>query len=531
MSSIATCPQCAAQLAVPETASAGDQAQCPECRAEFSLAEGDLRYLSVAKIVEPIETPLPADSPAPTEPELEMPSPVEELSEISSPEPAQLADSLPETELPQDVRTAETILSPETLSGWEERLRTAIDSTETDSSSKPETADSPEAEQPSLENSPEFDFEMDPPAESPAESFAPAPTNLPETGEWFETNPGQTSEEVQAAGPTAVKRAAPPRRTKNSLLRRATVVVVFGAVGILLGRYALLWLRGPSADYLQIARFVPRAIFPSAQPQVFAPQIAAEDHFVSNDAPSEEPLDDEPAENLLAASEPVEREPVAPVEQPVVTRDDSVQQATVQLPEVRPSPKPSLLPSTNTNASDFEPLLATAHEAAQTLVDGNLSTKESFRAMGHAYMDLCQLAERFDFVHAANLDDDARSQALSAQALFRALSKRSAARSDLALIVSRWWQHERRPNQGIFLVGRIQDIEALGSHTLCQVAVVDAAESTLIPVLLPEATYRVGDQIGVVGTIVAQPRTVLPGFTADLPLLAVAADSCSVSAE
>ncbi|MCH7752390.1 MAG: hypothetical protein IH898_09590, partial [Planctomycetes bacterium] len=288
MSSIATCPQCAAQLAVPETASASDQAQCPECRAEFLLAEGDLRYLSVAKIVEPVKA-------TPPEPEREEPPLAAELPEAE----------LPETELPQaafseERRAADTISSASsstsTLSGWEERLRTAIDSTEKELAGEPEIADPPASEESSLEKSPKFEFEMDPPAESPTDSSASATTKLPETRDWFESTPEQTSEEPQTAtvqapvddGPTAIKRAAPPRRTKNSLLRRAAVVVLFGAVGIVLGQYALFWLRGPSADYLHIARFVPPAIFPSMESQVFTPQIAAEEHLASNDAPSQE---------------------------------------------------------------------------------------------------------------------------------------------------------------------------------------------------------------------------------------------------
>ncbi len=545
MSSIATCPQCAAQLAVPETASASDQAQCPECRAEFLLAEGDLRYLSVAKIVEPVKA-------TPPEPEREEPSLAAELPAAELSEPEMTEAELPPAAFSEERRAADTISSASsstsTLSGWEERLHTAIDSTEKELAGEPEIADPPAAEESSLEKSPKFEFEMDPPSESPADSSASATTKLPETRDWSESTPEQTASEqtiekpqtatVQAPvddGPTAIKRAAPPRRTKNSLLRRATVVVLFGAVGIVLGQYALFWLRGPSADYLHIARFVPRAIFPSMESQVFTPQIAAEEHLVSNDAPSQESEIEQPVEKLLADAEPVEREPAPPAEPPAVMRDDFVQPATghlpeaVQLPEVRPAPKPSLLPPTDTTPADFERLLAAAHDSARELVNGDLTTNSL--AMGHAYMALCRLAERFDFVRAANLDDDARSEALSAQSLLRTLAGEKAARNDLALIVSRWWQHQARSNQGVFLVGRIQDIEAMGSGTLCQVAVVYAQESTLIPVLLPEAAYQVGDQIGVVGTIVTEPRTVIPGFTADLPQIAVALDSFSVPTE
>ena len=532
MSSIATCPQCAAQLAVPESASASDQARCPECRAEFLLAEGDLRFLSLATIVEPIESP----PPAPTMPGLEVPAPVAELPEVALPETKPPEEPSPAAEPPQDMRSAETILSPDTLSGWEERLRTAIDSTKTEAADQPELAEPTVAKKHSLENSPEFEFEMDPPAESPADSYGSATTELPETRQWFETTPEQTSAEPQAPvgdEPTATDQAAaPPRRTKNSFPRRAAVVALFGTVGIVLGQYALLWLRGPSADYLHLAQFVPKSIFPSAQQQMLAPQIDAEEQLVSNEPGIEKPAIEQPAEELIAETPPVESEAVASVETPEVTRDDFVQPATAQLPEVKPAPRASLLPATNTSAAEFAQLLPAARESAQALVDGDLSTRESFRAMGHAYMALCQLAERMDFVHGTNLDGDARNQALSAQALFRALAKQPGTHDELALIASRWWQHQQRSNRGIFLVGRIQNTEAVGLNALCQMSVVHAGESTLIPVLLPAGSvFQAGDSIGVVGTIVAQPGTAIPGFTADLPQLAVAADSFSVATE
>jgi len=554
MSSIATCPQCSAQLAVPETASASDQAQCPECRAEFLLAEGDLRYLSLAEIVEPMKATPPEDPPAPTEPELQETSLAEELPKSEMPEA-----ELPQGALSEERRAADTISSASsstsTLSGWEERLRTAIDSTEKEIAGEPEIADPTASEESSLEKSPKFEFEMDPPAESPADSSASATTKLPETKDWFETTPEQAASEQTASEQTieesrttavqttavqttavqtpaedaraATKRAAPlRRRKKNSLLKRATVVVLFGAVGIVLGQYALFWIRGPSADYLHIARFVPRAIFPSTRSPVIAPQISPEERIVSDNGPIEKSEIEEPAQELLAQTEPA---PSA--RPPAVTHDDFVQPATGHLPEAGQSLEVSPLPPTNTTPTDFERLLAGAHDSAPALVEGDLSTQESARVKGQAYMALCRLAEHFDFVREASLDDDTRSLALSAQSLLRATAGQTAARNDFAWIVSRWWQHQARPNQGVFLVGRIQDIEAMGSRTLCQVAVVHAAELTLIPVLLPDAAYQEGDQIGVVGTIVTEPRTVIPGFTADLPQIAVALDSFSVPTE
>jgi hypothetical protein len=47
---------------------------------------------------------------------------------------------------------------------------------------------------------------------------------------------------------------------------------------------------------------------------------------------------------------------------------------------------------------------------------------------------------------------------------------------------------------------------------------------------LDEETYQAGDQIGVVGTVVAEPRTVLRDFPAEVPQVVVAQDSFVVPA-
>src|SRR5690606_1740507 len=52
MSRVATCPQCAAQLAVPDLATSGSRASCPYCNTEFALA-GAIRELRSLSLVEP----------------------------------------------------------------------------------------------------------------------------------------------------------------------------------------------------------------------------------------------------------------------------------------------------------------------------------------------------------------------------------------------------------------------------------------------------------------------------------------------
>ena len=76
MASIATCPGCTAQLAIPEATAADSRVLCPECAVEFSLADTIQLTLPKAMILPPNEsTPVvaaasseevarPADAPA-----------------------------------------------------------------------------------------------------------------------------------------------------------------------------------------------------------------------------------------------------------------------------------------------------------------------------------------------------------------------------------------------------------------------------------------------------------------------------------
>jgi hypothetical protein len=529
MPSIATCPECASQFALPETASASDRAECPECGTELVVADAHQRRLPVARILEP-----PIEVPA--EPEPEEPVPVPEFS------PA--------------FRSAETISSDSSaMSGWEERLRKAIDSTASEPFGE-RASEATESDAASLDNAPEFEFHMDPPLESPSQSFSATPTELPDARDWEEELPAVGSLELPAAAPTTVAPKPAPaapepapvepsttavlpkrRSRKSSFVKRAGVAVVFGLIGLVLGQYALLWLRGPSADFLHLAQIVPPAMMPTPtspvmppqnasageSPQSVADESAADESLATASEPSEvPPLESPPPET--AQSTPEVSDVAPPLGPPPVTRDDAVEPATVELPNTK------LLPATHTTFAEFAELVASAQAAVPVLVSGDLKTSESAHAKGHAYMAFCRLAERFDFVNELGLAADAQHEASLAQALFRTTAATVAPQNDFAVIVTRWWQHLKRPNQGIFLVGRIQDVQTVSEHTLYQVAVVDQSESTLIPVLLDTTTYQVGDQLGVVGTIVAEPDKVLPNFQANLPQLVVAQDSFVVPA-
>lgn len=524
MSSIATCPACAAEFALPEFASGEDRAQCPGCQAEFPLADAPQRELPVAALLPPLEENVPQAEPTA---ELELPEP-------SSPQERSPALCSAETV----VAFPSSTLSA--LAGWEERLKRAIDGTATEETTeKQETAEKqPSADDSApvtLENAPEFEFHMDPPVESPVQSFSATSAVLPNSQDWFEgrdrisADEPPNTEPPPATAPVATKRTR--RSRKPSLVKRAGVAAVFGLVGIVLGQYALLWLRGPSADYMQLAQLLPDSVQPATAAPVAPPNFVRRDSDTNHEP--REPSEPSPLESLtrqLAEAEPQQEEPAPPADPPPLTRDDAVAPATIEVP------RPRLLPATNATLAEFVDLTAVARDAAPTLLTGDLKSEQSARAKGHAYMAFARLAERFDFVNDLDLDADAQHAASLAQALFRTTAATAARQSDFAIVITRWWQHLDRPHQGIFLVGRVQDCESVGDHTVYHVAVVHKQASTLIPVLLDsldadEQSHQVGDEIGVVGTIVTQPRKVIPGFNLDMPQLAVAQDSFAVPAD
>jgi hypothetical protein len=54
------------------------------------------------------------------------------------------------------------------------------------------------------------------------------------------------------------------RRRQRSFARSLILTVVGGLLGLGVGYYGLLWLRGPSADILQVAQFLPKAVLPAS---------------------------------------------------------------------------------------------------------------------------------------------------------------------------------------------------------------------------------------------------------------------------
>jgi len=460
--SLATCPLCAKQLAIPEGTSPNDRAECPECDATFLLSNAFQTSLPTARILEAIEA-------SPEGP------PAEPVSVEKNPGVASLAS-------------------------WESRLKNvieqdaieqrAIKQEATELVDPPSSVDAPQAEQPKV-SGPEFEFHIDPPlAEQSSETEKqPVATELAAT----------ELAQAEAAELTIGLNTLHPRRPRRfSPLKFAALLLGPGLMGIFLGLYALLWIKGPSGDLLHLAKVLPEAMLP----------WTATSPKIENTKETPPPVD---VQDLLV------QEKLAEEPRRVETlHDEAVQMATAE------EPMPQVL---ETLPDPFGELLAVARVAKVDLIGGDLSSNEAVSQKGKAYMAFCLLAQNFEAIHLPDLDAPSQAKIASAKELFVSLATNSLALGDVASIASRWWGYESRPNQGIFFAGQIQNTQTLGAQTLCYVALDEPATATVIPVLLGQPPSLDGDRITVVGRIVAEPRNSLQGFTVDVPQVVVAAYS------
>ena len=522
MASIATCPQCARQLAVPESATCDDHAECPLCEATFLLANVVQLAVPPARII----------------------CMHEQASEITS---AEQAEEVPTPTAPLEATTEASAL--DALPSWEARLKRAIEADAAETSSSADIEDieigTPETEnvatEPPVAEQHHFEFQLDSPTTPDAPACEPEDVTSesklsPSSDATFEADLGtpeesshkrQTSaEEDHAALAATLQTYARQRSPRRSWVKLPALVVSTSVLGTLLGLYALLWLRGPSADFLGLANVLPDAMLPATpMPDQESKLVVTElpDDPNENQTPKPLPPTTPQQQTLLAETDPIVHElpPVSPEASPPqpLHQDESVQPASVEQPaEVPPQ-------AVDTAAEQFTSLVASAQQALPVFVQGDFSTQEATASKGQAYMTLCQLAEQFDFANQPGLSPPLQAQVGNAQELFGKLLFDAKIHDDLAKIASTWWGHSSRSNQGIILTGQVQKIHPLGNQTLCLVAPGGHSTLTAIPVLVERPAITVGTHIGVVGRIASQSESPLAAHGLKLPQVVLSLQS------
>jgi hypothetical protein len=529
MALITICPRCTSHLGLPDELGPAAQVQCPICEVEFSLATATPRELPQARLVE--SSTLGAEATDAT------PSAHERLSRLmrtsaswSSPQ-EQETDA---TEIEQSHDTAYEDADPELArsqpTGGElqlgssrlDQLLSDLIKTPSESASSSATAGPPSPTE--FEANLDGDFEPEYAAEDEHAEAEDEEILVPALSGAIDDD--QLPSDL---------RTAPRRKRRPAGLRTLVGIVGGGALGLLLGAYGLLWLKGPAGDIAGIAQWLPPALLPASmhtiadaddaakadewsEPEDVTALAAAEESEASDITPTEEPT------ALANADQP-------PMLDPAVTPAAAVEPVAEETP-VDSLPQPTVWPTTPIvgdlrdvklySVAELDDLLDAADAAHRKFLKGDLAQQESWATMGPAYMKIAGLAERYTLTDPAQFSNELITKQMAAKNVFRGTVGDPARRADLATIAARWLQHERRQNNGVLLIGRVRDIRPAGRWSEYVIDVPLGDGQVAAHVLMEKIDFSTGDEVAVAGAILPRPQEQLSGYEGDAPQVIVA---------
>jgi hypothetical protein len=299
-------------------------------------------------------------------------------------------------------------------------------------------------------------------------------------------------------------------------------IVGGGVVGLMLGYFALLWLGGPSRDFLHLGPKLPSFILPDA----FAPAVATvpsmrrdqsngtSQHAAANGKghrSQAEPTQTEPTSAGHKIHDPVEY-----VEVPGDPRDsartfpgpdweppaESASAAGQPALPVQPAPW-DVSQGSAFSASAIDRALTAARNARDVLAKSSLADTKARPAMGTAYRELCDLAEAITYPEAGIDSDLIYRRRRDAGKLVRQLVRTK--RRELALIADYWIDSPRRSGSGIVLVGRVEDIRRIDTADVYELRIALSGKRTVTVLSSVEPPLEIDDQAVVLGSIVDQP--------------------------
>jgi hypothetical protein len=577
MARVAKCPQCENDLLVPDEAAASGLAKCPSCKSFFDLDHAESRELPQVVLVES-KIDHSISQTAPTLSDL---PPAESLSDTlpqvpESDEPYELDDEPLELEtsnetpeespeaaaqrIDQWFRSAKTLSDvPQAASDPDEEIEVQkIDPQDVDPLAGSKTIDIGEMRAAGGFDS---DFELDQPAETPHDAAAwddsqdmerllagienepahsfdePVEAAFQDTHDTHEERYGDQMAAAEAWAPDPSMQVTPgmgePRR-KRSIVRTMFVTAIGGLVGLALGYYALLWLRGPEIDFLEVAKYLPKAALPSTMIDDLA---AAEKNREAAPETKEQPAANEapaakesPAEKQAAFTTPVEppktntptgdryttppakTEAQAPAHEPATLDAPPAKALTEGAPKSEPI-KIAGAPSFTTD--ELATALQTAKDARPALVTGNFNDgTEVKRAKGASYAAMADLAQKSLFVAPPASPADDAKMTEQVDKLFKATLLDAHTRDEVAQIAPMWIASSHRKHGGVFFAGSVTHQEPKGSVVECSVDL--GGGKSLVVLTTPSAVQQVAGSarpVGVAGFIVDKPAEKVQGYT------------------
>ena len=581
MASFAVCPRCTSTLEVPESVGAAAQLACPICEVEFSLAAVRPRNLPLARVIERAEAAAgapPSESGADRLSRL-----LRSTAERRTPADAPLAAEDTSEEGLASQRADSSVEGAQS-EGGASRLDQLLSDLMTSSPIPVPTAppadreeyDEADAEQEITAEFSNFVGDDERAAEHAAddeiatEEYDLVDAQVDAEEDELVASNFDADASATASGPL---QATPRRRRRPSAVKTLVGVVGGGALGILLGAYGLLWISGADGDVLGIAPWLPNALLPDSVQSIAesdaddqAARASAAESLADRTAdrdPGEPAGSAQPttadaavsarpdADGHLAdvrvdsavtpatASEPVGAEPVG--NEPVGNRAAAEPAESPAAAEAVASAGATRWPTTPIvgdlrdaslySLDDLSAAVTKAQAAQARFLAGDLAKRESVAVMGQSYMDLSSLAERFTLTDPAAFGNLLVTRQMNAKDVFRAVAGNAERRQDLAMISSRWLQHDARQNQGVLLVGRVKDARPRGrwSEYVLETEFADGRLETAV--LVDHVRFGIGREVAVAGVIVIDPQQRLAGYDGDAPQLVVAGAAFSPTEE
>jgi len=348
-----------------------------------------------------------------------------------------------------------------------------------------------------------------------------------------------------------------PRRRRSSLVRTAVGIVVTGVVGLAIGGYALLWMLGPRGDFLGVAQYLPSAMLPASlrdQPEQVAANTSADgvpseakggtadEGMARTDGPAHEevlPLDGGRAEvpasfeqaveaarggNAAGGDDryaipPAELGAMNPIPQPIAPARF---EDPVAPPPLSAAAASHVLGARSYTSEQLSAALRAAQDAQPGLLSGDLNDPAVQRTKGLSYNRLCDLAEVVTFAADPPAMDGASElsnrAADTAEVLFRETLRDPRIRGEVARIAPIWIETSQRRHGGIFFAGAVASSSNQGPVVECRIDTGAGDPLTiLVPTALADQLDRSGGTLGIVGSIVDNPRERVTGYTGNAP--------------
>jgi hypothetical protein len=316
-------------------------------------------------------------------------------------------------------------------------------------------------------------------------------------------------------------------------VRSLAGIVGGGVAGLLLAGYALIWLRGPELDFFQMAGWMPAVLLPESM-QPGADKLAA--GAKSRETDDSRSGDGEPSAGQGSEIAPRSFEsgfPLTSAGTPPVVDDPAVVQAnhsdpsdvaneeptadvSEPAPVAAPETPPTYWPATpvvadlgGTKLFSLDELTAVvipAEDAARKLLAGDFASADSQTAMGHAYIKLCAVAERYTLTDPKEYGSRLFTQQLLGKGPLQTVAGNAARRGDLSRITAKWWSYPKRQNQGLLAVGRVKELHPRGRWTEATLELEGIEPAVTIPVLMDGLRFTTGAEVAVAGVIVQEPQ-------------------------